>query len=131
MPRWDRRNAQGIIERAKLDVCFDDPQGRRVYIDVAITDAATDDVHKLRSRAAQNGAAAADKEDRKRFRYPGPDLTPFVVEALGRMGSGADALLRSFAPKDATERSVVLGAAKQSLSALVQMGNAELVLSAI
>ena len=120
-----------MMERAKLDVCFDDPQGRRVYVDVAVTDVATDDVHKLRSRAARDGAAAADKEDRKRLRYPGPDLTPFVVEALARMGSGADALLRSVAPTDATERSVVLGAARQSLSTLVQMGNAELVLSAI
>ena len=121
----------GRIERAQLHVCFDDSQGWRVYVDVAITDAATRDVYKLRSRAARDGVAAADKEDRKRIRYPGPDLTPFVVEALGRMGSGADALLRSVAPTDATERSVVLGAARQSLSTLVQMGNAELVLSAI
>ena len=105
-------------------------QGRRVYIDVAITNAVTNDVHRLRARAARDGAAAADKEDRKRLRYPGPDLTPFVVEALGRVGPCADALLRSMAPTDATERSRVLGAARQSLSALVQMGNAELVLSA-
>ena len=121
----------GVIERAKLDVCFDDSQGRRVYAYVAITDAATDDVHKLRSRAARDGAAAMDKEDRKRLRYPGPDLTPFVVEAFGRIGYGADALLRSIAPPDPTERSRELGAARQSLSALVQMGNAELVLSAL
>ena len=120
-----------LVERAKLDVCFDDPQGRRVYVDVAVTDVATNDVHKFRARASRDGAAAADKEDRKWLRYPGPDLTLFVVQALGRMGSGANALLRSFAPTDPTEHSVVLGAARQSLSALVKMGNAELVLSAI
>ena len=69
-------------------------------------------------------------EDRKRVRYPGPALVPFVVEALGCCGPAASALLKSLAPADPEERSVVLEAAQQSLSVLVQTGNAELMLAA-
>ena len=82
------------------------------------------------ARAARSGAAAASMEDTKRRRYPGPNLIPFVVEAMGRPGDDAVALLRSFAPADPSERSVVLGSAWQALSVLIQMENAELLLSA-
>ena len=58
-------------------------------------------------RAARDGAAAASEENDKRRRYPGPDLVPFVVEAGGRLGESAEALLRSVAPKDPEERQSV------------------------
>ena len=64
------------------------------------------------------------------MRYPGPDLVPFAVEALGRPGRDAVAFLRSLAPPDPETRSVVLGAAWQALSVALQVGNAELLLSA-
>ena len=121
----------GNVKRAKLDVCFDDAQGRRTYLDVAFTDAATTCKQTLLARAKQDGAAARAKEDKKRERYPGPDLTPFVVEAFGRLGGTADAFLRSVAPRDPELRSKVLGAARQTLSVLLQTGNAELLLSAV
>ena len=116
--------------RARLGVCFNDLQGRRVYLDVAVTDPATSCVHERRQRAARNGAAAAREEDSKRLRYPGPDLTPFVLESFGRLGPSADAFLRSVVPKDADNRAVLLGQARQTLSVLVQMSTAELILSA-
>ena len=127
--KWGRPNKEEEIIRARFDVAYNDAQGRRMYIDVEVTDAATLDAHELRTRAVRDGAAAAREEDRKRLRYPGPDLVPFVIEAMGRPGDSADALLRSLAPRDLTERSRVLGAARQSLSVLLQMGNAELILS--
>jgi len=138
VPGWDRRargpDGRERIERAKLDVAFDNASGRRVYVDVAIVEASTPDGHERRQRAARDGAAAAAAaEDRKRTRYPGPGLTPFVIEYLGRLGESADELLYSLAPTDPAERSRVLGelgAARQSLSVMVQMGNAENVLSA-
>ena len=74
--------------------------------------------------------AAADAEDEKRKRYPGPDLVPFVVEAGGRLGEAAESLIRSVAPKDPVERSMAISAAKRSLSTLLQLGNAEVVIGA-
>ena len=63
-------------------------------------------------------------------RYPGPDLVPFAVEALGRPGKGAVAFLRSLAPADPELRSAALGSSWQALSATLQVENAELLLSA-
>ncbi len=121
----------GELQLARLDVAFDNALGKRVYVDVAVTDAGTVDLHELRQRAAADGAAALRKEDRKRLRYPGPELLPFVVEALGRPGGSAMSFLKEVAPKSLEERAKALGAARQSLSALLQMGNAELLMSAV
>ena len=133
VPRWDRVvqvDGEDTIERARLDVAFNNCRGQRVYLDVVVATAGTTNPEMARSRAARNGAAAARAADGKRLRYPGPDLVPFAVEALGRAGRDAVAFLRSLAPSDPESRSVVLGAAWQSLSACLQMGNAELLLSA-
>ena len=75
-------------------------------------------------------AAAARAADGKRVRYPGPDLVPVALEALGRPGRDAVTFMRSLAPSDPETRSVVLGAAWQTLSVVLQTGNAELLLSA-
>ena len=74
-----------------------------------------------RNRAARDGAAAAASEERKHARYPGPALTAFALEALGRAGKEAQALLRTWARGDAE----ALAAARQSLAATLQRGNAE------
>ena len=71
----------------------------------------------------------------KRARYPAAKLpnnplTPFVVEALGRLSPEAESFLRTYAPEDKAARSLVLRRAKQSLSVLVQTRLAELLLSA-
>ena len=116
-----------------MDVAYDNLQGRRVYVVVlvvVVVEVHSKDAHKMGQQAAHDGHAAASKEDKKRVRYPGPNLIPFAVESMGRLGDGAHSLLRALAPKDPSERSRVLGAARQTLSVLVQMGNAELILSA-
>ena len=82
-PRWDETNRAGRRVRARLDGVFDDAQGRRMHVDVAVTEAASANMHELRQWAEKDGAAAAREEDEERLRYPGPDLTPFVIEAMG------------------------------------------------
>ena len=133
VPKWDRVvrvDGTDTLEHARLDVVFNNCHGQRVYLDVVVPTAGSTNPETVRSRAAKDGAAAARAADGKRVRYPGPDLVPFAVEALGRPGRDAAAFLRSLAPSEPEARSAVLGAAWQSLSVVLQMGNAELLLSA-
>ena len=140
---WDRPSPTGEVdehgapkvERARLDVAYVDAEGRRAYADIAVTSAATASADNRSRRAAKDGVAAADMVRTKRSRYPAAKLpnnpmTPFVVEALGRLSPEAEGFLRAHAPEDKAERSVVLRRAKQALSALVQERLAELLLSA-
>jgi hypothetical protein len=101
-----------------------------VFVDLAFVTARSRNPTALRAQASRDGAAAEREEDDKRRRYPGPDLRPFVVEALGRMGDDAAALLRDVAPLDPTERSVFLARARRELSVLLQKANADLLLRA-
>ena len=133
VPRWNRIvrvSGADTVERARLDVVFTNRRGQRVYLDVVVPTAGTTNPETARTRAARDGAAAARAADGKRVRYPGPDLVPFAVEALGRPGRDAIAFMRSLAPADPETRTVVLGAAWQALSVKLQMENAELLLSA-
>ena len=117
------------MERARLDIAF---QGRAgtVYVDIAVTEATTASAQALSQRARVDGAAAAHEEQEKHWRYPGPDLIPFVLEAGGRLGESAESFLRSVAPKDLEDRAAEIAAAKQALSCLLQLGNAEVLLGA-
>ena len=138
---WDRptdeldEKGNPKIERARLDVAYVDAAGRRAYVDIAVTSAATTSVDSRRRRAVKDGVAAADMVRTKRSRYPAAKLpnsplTPFVVEALGRLSPEAEGFLRAHAPEDKAARSLVLRRAKQALSVLVQERLAELLLSA-
>ena len=133
VPRWDRVvsvNGADTIERARLDVVFVNLHGQRVHLDVVVPTAGATNLELARSRAARDGAAAARAEEGERVRYPGPDLIPFAVEALGRPGRDAVRFVWSLAPSDPEECSVVLGGVWQSLAVLLQVENAELLLSA-
>ena len=133
VPKWDRVvrvDGPDTIERARLDVVFTNRHGQRVYLDVVVPTAGTTNTEMARARAKRDGAAAARAADGKRVRYPGPDLVPFAVEALGRPGKDAVSFLRSLAPADPELRSAVLGSAWQALSVALQVENAELLLSA-
>ena len=122
VPAWDRARADGSVEAARLDVVYADPAAGVSYVDVVVTDAALGaDTPAGRSRAVRDGAAAAAAEERKHRRYPGRALTAFALEALGRAGTEAQALLRTWARGDAA----VLAAARQGLAATLQRGNAE------
>jgi hypothetical protein len=118
VPKWDREvlvNGATAIEHVRLDVVFTNHHGQRVYLDVVVPTAGATNPEMARSRAERDGAAAARAADGKRVRYPGPDLVPFAVEALGRPGKDAVSFLRSLAPADPEQRSVVLGSAWQAL----------------
>ena len=136
VPRWDRwvrdRRERGgwRKETARLDIVFTNKHGQRVFVDVSVTDAASEDRERAQRRARADGVAAAAQEDVKRLRYPGADMVPFVLEALGRPRDSAIDLLRGLAPSDPIERSKVLGEAWQTLSAIVQEELAESLLTA-
>ena len=126
--KWDRwkRDSRGewVLERARLDVVYEGQAGR-VYIDIAIVEAATASASASRQRAAGDGVAAAEEEDDKHRRYPGPDLVPFVLEAGGRLGEAAQSLIRSVTPRDLADRGREIASAKRTMSNLIQLGNAE------
>ena len=140
VPEWDRqrtdpRSGETVWERAVLDVRFFDSQGNLTYADVAVVSAGTLSPDTLRQRAERPGRAAADMVTEKRRRYPpaqhpSAGLVPFVVESLGRPAQETVLLLRAAAPQDKKVRAVVLHRAWRSLSYLVQLRLAELLLSA-
>ena len=72
-------------------------------------------------------------EKRRRYppaQHPSAGLVPFVVESLGRPAHETVLLLRAAAPQDKKVRAVALHRAWRSLSYLVQLRLAELLLSA-
>ena len=114
---------------ARLDVVTSDSLGRDEYIDVAV-------VHPLSAEAfqgatAKDGSAAEREEQDKHKRYPGPFLTPAVLEVLGRPGEAAQQWLRSLhvdCPLD--KRALLTQEAWQRLACTVQRGNAAMLASA-
>jgi len=141
VPAWNKRrkptpeHPEGKLVLAKLDVsCM--VNARRTHVDVAIPSAATLSPGTERTaRAAEDGRAAAQMVRDKRERYPpdknpGEGLVAFVVESLGRPSAEAAAFLRALAPTDPAQRAVVLRAAWQALSIIIQTRLAELHISA-
>ena len=61
---------------------------------------------------------------------PHTELTPFVVEARGRLGSEVLSFLKQHAPAEESLRSVVLATALREISIVTQLGLARLLLSA-
>ena len=131
---WHRRLPSGEFEMAKLDVsCMIGIT--RTHIDVAYTNARTEQANERNHRAKEDGRAAAQKVLQKRTRYPpaanpGESLVPFVIEALGRPSTEAVALLRALASSDPIERSTQLSEAWREVSVITQTRLAELYLSA-
>ena len=96
-----------VWERARLDVSFDDADGRQTHVDVSFANAATITADEQRRRATHAGRAAAQREGDKRRRYkqadnPSEPLVVFAIEGRGRLGEAALQLLRSLAPVDAS-----------------------------
>jgi hypothetical protein len=86
-------------------------------------------------RAATDGRAAAEAEKDKARRYkradnPGEGLVAFAVESRGRLGEEAAGLLRAMAPEDKQRRAIAIRDARQTISVVIQMRLAELLLSA-
>ena len=140
VPLWDRdtTDENWETEQAILDVVYSDPRtGAPMYIDAVVKCAHTDDPARLRARARKDGRAAAEAATGKRVRYPlgGASLIPFAFEDGGRPSEEAAAFVRMLAASrtEAEEGSVEWGGTArlwQECSTLLQLGNAEMVLSA-
>ena len=134
-----RRNARGhpvldddgapirdpVMDRAVLDVSFRERgTGRLAHADVTSGSVKTDTDEERRLRNQTTGRKAALLEGRKRLRYnpasnPHEGFVPFAIEARGRFGDAALALVRSLAPAEPRVRSVTIGRGLQGLSVRV------------
>ena len=124
-----------VLKRAVLDVAFRDDEGAMVYVDVAYTNASSEDAAASLRAARTAGKAASEREDAKRRRYPPAanphaELVPFVLEARGRLGAEVLPFLRQHAPAEEPLRSAALARATRELSILTQRGLASLLLAA-
>ena len=130
-----RMEAVMELQQAVLDVAYTDDEGTRGYVDVAYTNACTEDARATERNARTPGRAASEREEHKRKRYPPQqnphaELTPFVVEARGRLGTEVLSFLKQHAPAEESLRSVVLATALREISIVTQTGLARLLLSA-
>ncbi len=135
VPEWDRPNPRtGEIERAILDVAGQAVESpTRVYLDVTVVGEESEDLCRLHARAKRDGAAAQAAERGKMTRYSkaGPALVPCALEQGGRSGEALVALLRSYArAADALAPAAELSRLRHRVSTALQMGNAEMMLSA-
>ena len=107
--------------------------GLRVHVDTTVTTACPDDEARLRARASRDGRGAADAAADKRRRYSlaGASLVPFALEDGGRPCEEAVSFVRrcGAAAEEARDQQAT-SRLWQECSTLLQMGNAELVLSA-
>ena len=121
--------------RAVLDVAFRDDEGTLGYVDVAYTNACSEDAAATLRAARTAGKSASEREEQKRKRYPPAanphaELVPFVVEARGRLGAEVLPFLRQHAPAEEPLRSAVLARATREISIITQTGLAALLLAA-
>jgi hypothetical protein len=141
VPEWDTVDLEtGELQAAILDVAFSDPRtGRRLLGDVVVKEAFSVDAATLRSRARRDGKAAADAAASKRRRYPlgGASLVPLPFETGGRPGEDTIGFVRrcgaawaALHGEDDAEKQVATSQLWQECSTLLQLGNAELILSA-
>ena len=140
VPAWNRTKPNGDIEEAILDVASSEPlSGTQVYMDVVVSEAHSVDPLRLRARARKDGKAAADASAEKHRRYPqaGRSLIPLAIEAGGKpsqsfinfikkCGAGLAAEEANAADADA-----VFPRLWHEASTVLQIGNSELVLSAL
>ena len=87
VPSWDRLRG-GRLEHAILDLEYQDDRGRR-WLDMTVRHPAAGTAAELRVAARRDGEAGRRGERDKHARYPGAQLTPFVLETGGRMGAEA------------------------------------------
>ena len=123
------------LQQAVLDVAFRDDEGTLGYVDVAYTNACSEDAAATLRAARTAGKAASEREEHKRKRYPPAnnphaELIPFVVEARGRLGAEVLPFLRQHAPTEQPLRSKALARATREISIVTQRGLAALLLAA-
>ena len=105
-----------------------------MFLDVVVASEETADAVRRRARACRDGVAAQAAADAKRARYPraGAALVPVALEAGGRLGAEAAALLRTFARLAGDDQGTApLRRLMQQVSTCLQIGNPEHVLGAL
>ena len=103
-----------------MDLEYTDDDGRR-WLDVSVRHPAAGDANTVKVAARRAGESSRRGEREKHERYPGPRLTPFVVETPGRLGAEARLWLLTQVralPKD--EQSGELLRAYKAVSCAVQ-----------
>ena len=143
VPAWDTVDpVSGELEEARLDVATSDAgTGAALFFDVVVKCAFSTDLALLRRRARRDGCAAADAAGEKRRRYPtaGASLWPLALEAGGRPSDEMAAFVRlcgsaftdTHKSEDGDPAPSPVSRLWQELSTLLQLGNAELLLSAV
>ena len=143
VPQWDLVDPDtGVVEEARLDVATSDVgTGAPLYYDVVVKCAFSTDAAVLHRRARRNGLAASDGAAAKRRRYAeaGAALVPLALEAGGRASDEAASFVRlcgsvyaqTHSDEDGNPAPSPTGRLWQELSTVLQIGNAELILSAI
>ena len=138
---WDAATGRTVREEAVLDVVTSDPTtGEEVQVDVTVTTACPDDAARLRSRARHDGRGAADAaaDKRRRYNLAGATLVPMAFEDGGRAAEETVAFVRRCGAaadrldpaREGSGGQPVVAQLWQGLSTLLQLGNAELVISA-
>ena len=133
---WDRVNPRsGELEEAVLDVVTRDAvTALPIYIDATVTCAHSSSELRQRARANKDGLAVSNAVDDKHERYPpsGGELVVLGFEAGGRPADETVAYVRSLGHEaEPDERSEIIRYAWQQFSTLLQIGNAEMFLSAL
>ena len=135
-PAWDRLDpASGRLEEARLDLAIRDPAFDSSYfVDWRVTCEYSTNEPRRVARSRNDGVAAAQQVAVKRARYPpaGGELAPLVFETGGRPSDEALAFMRCYGhdlPEG--ERAEALGDVWRGLSRTLQVGNADMVLSAV
>ena len=121
------------MEDAILDVATRDPSsGQPLFLDATVTCSNSIDPARQLARSRRNGAGAEDAARDKQHRFPGGTLTAVALEAHGRPAEETVAFIRRFGAA-ALEKypSRGLGSVWQGLSTTLQVGNAEMLLSAL
>ena len=136
LAEWLKENR--AESEVRLEQKLSDPEGRmdvvvgygsdQDWIDVAIVSPSSTCPRTLQSRAKKDGIGARTEEGIKRRRY-GSRVSPFVIEAGGRPGASARAILMRYALDDPSI-SIDVGAAWRAISCLVQSDRALAVLTA-
>ena len=142
MPRWDiTRNhpetGEPVVEEARLDVASSEPSsGAALFMDTVVYCCHTVDRGRLRSRASNDGKAAADAAAAKRRRYPdaGTSLIPLPFEAGGRPGTDTLNFVRRcgamYSDSHDGDKSIYTRLWHDA-STTLQIANAELIISAV
>ena len=136
VPPWDRVDPRsGEVKEAVLDVCTRDAvSGRPIYCDWTVT--CEHSTYQPRRAALSNrdGKAAKEEADEKHRRYPPEhgELAALALETGGRPGDETVAFVRGYGHglPDA-ERSEAISTTWRQISRTLQVGSADMVLSAL